>query len=548
MSKQHALTFFSAGRLFAQFVNETAHFAKAKKPVPAPHPDRKEGSWRTTITGKHYFVASDGQEFHNGGHPQNNTYRSVAVPVPSDVFQRLDIKPLRVTADYITLDRKHQDQFTGPEDAKRHVESVLKNPTHILPGDVEGHRLIVRRDSTDKAVALDVVFKGGAYRVQSAHVLTSGQLEAKLSKIPEGWKAEFYMPAGGSHTSGPMSHGEAPSSFWGGTVPLDTDSTGSSVIPCRSEVPSAGGSHASGPASETLRSGIAAFRRLLYLGGTVPLDTDSTDDTSIISLFARFSLEESARTKASFRGSAKPTRKAIEEARRQNCNASDSFCPDCGAVYEWANAEETGDGVGSCNHCGSHNEPVDGTEALRTLWGAAPLGGSMPHGKLALESNFFADFSTADFSDGTVTVPALLSRTGNYADKGIHLTAADFDRAAASVSPASPVRMNMAHLRRGSVLDDAGLGEIQRTWRRGDELWGEIAVPQWLASLARERGLKLPVSSKCLAACSRNVLLSKRSVVSSVMVSGSTSRAVWIASGALSITIRAGTVRNPTVP
>ena len=46
------------------------------------------------------------------------------------------------------------------------------------------------------------------------------------------------------------------------------------------------------------------------------------------------------------------------------------------------------------------------------------------------------------------------------------------------------------------MLDGAGLGEIQRTWRRGDELWGEIAVPQWLASLARECGLKMPVSAE----------------------------------------------------
>ncbi len=118
-------------------------------------------------------------------------------------------------------------------------------------------------------------------------------------------------------------------------------------------------------------------------------------------------------------------------------------------------------------------------------------------GKLAIEADFFADFSTADFTAGTfVNVPALLSRTGNYTDKGIHLTAADFDRAVKSVSPSSPVKMNMAHLRRGSVLDDAGLGEIHRTWRQGQELWGEIAVPQWLASLARERGLKLPVSAE----------------------------------------------------
>jgi len=109
----------------------------------------------------------------------------------------------------------------------------------------------------------------------------------------------------------------------------------------------------------------------------------------------------------------------------------------------------------------------------------------------------FVDFSRADFSEGEhVVVPALLSRTGNYADKGIELTRQDFDRASRYVSPASAVPMNMAHLRRGTVLDGAGLGQIERTWRRGDELWGEISVPKWLASLARERGLKLPVSAE----------------------------------------------------
>lgn len=113
------------------------------------------------------------------------------------------------------------------------------------------------------------------------------------------------------------------------------------------------------------------------------------------------------------------------------------------------------------------------------------------------DRSFAADFSTADFSASPyVTVPARLSRVGSYADKGIELTESDFDRVALSVSDANPVPMNLAHLRRGSVLDDAGLGEIRRTWRKGRELWGEIAVPQWLASLARDRGLKLPVSAE----------------------------------------------------
>lgn len=112
---------------------------------------------------------------------------------------------------------------------------------------------------------------------------------------------------------------------------------------------------------------------------------------------------------------------------------------------------------------------------------------------------FFADFSAAHFSADTsafVLVPARLSRAGSYPDKGIELTEADFDRVSASVSEERPIPMNLAHLKRGSVLDGAGLGEIRRAWRKGGELWGEIAVPQWLATLAKERGLKLPVSAE----------------------------------------------------
>lgn len=186
---------------------------------------------------------------------------------------------------------------------------------------------------------------------------------------------------------------------------------------------------------------------------------------------------EGEQSRSVFQGSAEPTRKAIEAARRERVNASDTFCPDCGAVYEWADAGERDEEQGACNRCGSHHPPVEG--------------------KLALGGDFFADFSRADFNAGEfVTVPALISRAGNYADKGIELTRADFDRTARMVSPESPISMNLAHLRRGSVLDDAGLGQIQRTWRRGDELWGEIAVPKWLASLARDRGLRLPVSAE----------------------------------------------------
>lgn len=208
-----------------------------------------------------------------------------------------------------------------------------------------------------------------------------------------------------------------------------------------------------------------------------PEDKHTISMFTVAKLYVKFLTDQPKRSRAAFRGSAKPTRKAIEAARRQSVNASDSFCPDCGAIYEWASAEDRGEEQGACNQCGSHNEPVDG--------------------KLALEADFYADFTRADFNAGEfVTVPALLSRAGNYADKGIALTPADFDRAARSVSPSAPVPMNLAHLRRGSVLDDAGLGEIQRAWRRGDELWGEIAVPQWLAKLARERGLKLPVSAE----------------------------------------------------
>ncbi len=336
-------------------VNKILEFASSKKPVPAPNAARTGGHW-VTASGKHIFIGPDGVAQAPGSHPQDKEFRQVEVPVHSNLFTRLGIPSAQLVADYINLDRKHQDEFLGPEDVKNHVEHVLEAPTHILPGD-PGHIILVRQNGNDKSAVLDIERRGsrpdkfdsakqfgGRYHIRSAYTLNKGQLQARIADAPEGWKADFTTePAGGSHTPGPASDAKA----W-----------------------------------------------LLQLrpGGTAPSDADSAGSGELII----------------------------------------SFSGDAAQPFE--------------------------------------------------------------------LVRARISRTGNYPDKGVTLTEADFDLAAAQITPGSPAPMNLAHVRRGVPIFSSlpgGLGDVRKLWREGQELFGEIAVPRWMLNLARQAGVdRIPLSAE----------------------------------------------------
>jgi SPP1 gp7 family putative phage head morphogenesis protein len=118
------------------------------------------------------FASGDGA---GGGKP----LRETRVPVRAGVFTRLGIEPGNVFADYSHLQKKHPEYFKTPEEARSHVEHVLDNPTEVLPGNEPDHRLLVRSNGGHKAAALEIVKRGGKYRVKSAMVLTDAQMTMK---------------------------------------------------------------------------------------------------------------------------------------------------------------------------------------------------------------------------------------------------------------------------------------------------------------------------------------------------------------------------------
>lgn len=61
-------------------------------------------------------------------------------------------------------------------------------------------------------------------------------------------------------------------------------------------------------------------------------------------------------------------RRHLAEARK-HWTGKDPVCPDCGAEYEWADAEELGQDKGKCNRCGSDREPVMPSELKKGATG-----------------------------------------------------------------------------------------------------------------------------------------------------------------------------------
>ena len=92
------------------------------------------------------------------------------------VFQHLGIAPGNIYADYNQLAAKHPEYFKDSDEAKLYVEHVFARPTHILNGNAETHKLIVRSDETGHNMgALDIEQKGGKYRVVSTYPLSDRQ-------------------------------------------------------------------------------------------------------------------------------------------------------------------------------------------------------------------------------------------------------------------------------------------------------------------------------------------------------------------------------------
>lgn len=105
------------------------------------------------------------------------------VPVDAALAASLGIDRNHVFADFEALHRKPPDHFPdGPEEVKRHVVAVMAGPSHVLPGAEPDHRLVVRRMGADRAVAVEIVLRGGKHRIRTAYILDPGQFDMKVRK------------------------------------------------------------------------------------------------------------------------------------------------------------------------------------------------------------------------------------------------------------------------------------------------------------------------------------------------------------------------------
>ncbi|MCG9895425.1 MAG: hypothetical protein MH204_08125 [Fimbriimonadaceae bacterium] len=95
--------------------------------------------------------------------------------------------------------------------------------------------------------------------------------------------------------------------------------------------------------------------------------------------------------------------------------------------------------------------------------------------------------SLAEFSGPGLTKRGMIFRIGWYPDKGFGLTREEADRL---VSNFRPVPLNFQH--EPTVLDRKDPGRLEKVWRQGDEIWGEVRLSKWMADLFA--GEKIPVS------------------------------------------------------
>ena len=109
-------------------------------------------------------------------------YREMRVPVQDEVFERVGVPKGNVFADYLKLQEKHPEYFGTPEQVKQHVEFVLDNPSDIMTASKDEYTLLVRNDGEDRAAVVEFALRGGKYRVRSAYIMKSGQLETKKEK------------------------------------------------------------------------------------------------------------------------------------------------------------------------------------------------------------------------------------------------------------------------------------------------------------------------------------------------------------------------------
>jgi len=112
------------------------------------------------------------------------------------------------------------------------------------------------------------------------------------------------------------------------------------------------------------------------------------------------------------------------------------------------------------------------------------------------ETKYVAVFSTERLfsafkekaSDGTVIRRGKVFESGDFPDKDVSFDEADLDRA---VSTFAPVDNDLEH---ASTILDGHLGRLEKVWRKGAELFGEVHLPAWLDEAIGDEKIKVSLA------------------------------------------------------
>lgn len=107
-----------------------------------------------------------------------------------------------------------------------------------------------------------------------------------------------------------------------------------------------------------------------------------------------------------------------------------------------------------------------------------------------ISSVFSTDPAGGIVSNDLVTRRGKVFEIGTWPDRGLTVTAADLDAAAAAFTGADLDLEHFRHLGHPSIFDGK-LGRLTRVWRDGTNLLGEVQIPPWVDTVWAEAGRKI---------------------------------------------------------
>ena len=91
-------------------------------------------------------------------------------------------------------------------------------------------------------------------------------------------------------------------------------------------------------------------------------------------------------------------------------------------------------------------------------------------------------------TDGMIIRTGKVFEAGDFPDKNVEFDEDDLEGA---VNAFAPVDNDLEH---GSTILDGHLGKLQRVWKKGKELFGEVALPTWLDKAIGDEPIKVSLA------------------------------------------------------